>query len=101
MASTVDPVVVVARLVAREGKEEEVRSVLGGLLRPTRAEPGCIRYDLHVSRTDPRVFCFLEAWTTDEALDQHLDSEHLRSARERFDELLEEPPVIERFRRIG
>ena len=95
------PVVVVARVVALPGREAEVEALLRGLLVPTRTEEGCVRYDLHRSRRDPRTFWFLEAWTSEAALDRHLASAHLEAARARFPELLAEEPLIERLDRIG
>ena len=40
------------------GKAHELRAELLGLVGPTRAEDGCLRYDLHVSREEPDVFAF-------------------------------------------
>ncbi|TNF73803.1 MAG: antibiotic biosynthesis monooxygenase, partial [Acidobacteria bacterium] len=41
-----DTLRVVARLVAKPDKVDELRTLLTGLLEPTRAEPGCISYEL-------------------------------------------------------
>lgn len=41
------PVTVVVRLKARPGKEAQVRQELFNLLAPTRAEQGCINFDMH------------------------------------------------------
>jgi len=37
---------VVARVVARPGKEDELQTLLRGLIEPTRREPGCVTYEL-------------------------------------------------------
>ena len=39
----------VARIKAKPGKEAELRQVLTALVQPTRAEEGCLTYDLHVA----------------------------------------------------
>ena len=70
---------VVAHVTALSGHEEQVKRILLGLLAPTRAEPGCRFYDLHVG-ADPQVFTFIEAWETDDDLDMHLASEHITEA---------------------
>ena len=68
---------VVAKVRAKPGFEEAVLAELTALVAPTRAEEGCINYDLHRSQTEPAVFLFYENWTTREALDKHSKSPHL------------------------
>ncbi len=77
-----DIITVVAVIKAKPGQEGRVEQALRGLIPPTRAEPGCINYDLHVSRDDPGRFIFLENWSTQADLDRHLASEHIASAVE-------------------
>jgi hypothetical protein len=42
-------VYVIARSVARKGKEDQLRELLRGMLAPTRAESGCKLYELYES----------------------------------------------------
>jgi len=51
---------VVARNVACFGKEDELRTLLRGLIEPTRREPGCVTYELLQNTTDPTDFTFVE-----------------------------------------
>ena len=51
-------VAVVAELVAKPGKEEELRRELLALVEPTRREEGCVQYDLHVSTEERGRFVF-------------------------------------------
>jgi hypothetical protein len=50
-------VYVIARAVARSGKENQLRELLRGMLAPTRAESGCRLYELYESDS-PRRFIF-------------------------------------------
>ncbi len=43
---------VIARSVARKGKEDQLRALLQGMLTPTRAEPGCKLYELYEVRLE-------------------------------------------------
>jgi quinol monooxygenase YgiN len=52
---------VVARVVALPDKVEEVKSVLIGLIEPTRKEDGCIIYELLQNHADPTDFTFVES----------------------------------------
>ena len=88
---------VVARMVARPGDVEEVRSVLTGLVGPTRAERGCVGYELLQNRSDPTDFTFVEEWEDDAALDAHLSTEHIRDAQSRLAGRLAAEPDIRRY----
>ena len=88
---------VLARYVALPGKEDALKSVLIALVPPTRRELGCYQYDLLVDRTDPRQFCFVERWDDEAALDQHLETPHLKKALDQVQDLVEGPPEIHRY----
>ena len=91
---------VVARITARPGQEENVKRALVGLVAPTRAEPGCVNYDLHQSHEDPAVFLFHENWASRDALLSHDRSPHVQAFRARAGELLTGPALIELFRPV-
>ncbi|MBI4891022.1 MAG: antibiotic biosynthesis monooxygenase [Acidobacteria bacterium] len=69
---------VVAEMRALPGKEAELRQALLDCIEPTRAEEGCVQYDLHESTDTPGHFIFYENWTSREALDRHLATPHLQ-----------------------
>lgn len=69
-------VTVVARLVAKAGMESRAKAELLKMVEESHKEPGCINYDLHVSKTDPRVFVFYENWVSQEELDKHNQTPH-------------------------
>jgi len=92
---------VVAHLIARSDRIDETLDVLKGLIEPTRAETGCIRYELHRNMSKPADLTFIEEWTDDDALDAHLVSEHLTAAQVKLAELLAEPADIRRYRLVS
>ncbi len=92
---------VVARLIAFPDKVEEAKALLEGLIQPTRAENGCIRYDLLQNQADPTDFTYVEEWESNEALDAHLASDHIQAAIARVPELIAEGPDIRRYTQIG
>jgi quinol monooxygenase YgiN len=47
--------VTLARITAQADKVQELKSVLLRLIKPTRAEEGCIDYELYPSETDPKT----------------------------------------------
>jgi quinol monooxygenase YgiN len=95
MASTIH---VVARVRAKEGKDEAHKAVLVGMVAPSRREIACYQYDLLQSPSDPREFCVVERWDSEQALDQHARSEHVTRAGTQMADLVEAPPEIRRYR---
>lgn len=92
---------VVAEMLAKPGKEDELKRELLALIEPTRKEEGCVQYDLHVGTDDPRRFVFFENWTSREHLQRHSVSAHLKAFGEKKKDLLAEPPRVLTYTRIG
>jgi quinol monooxygenase YgiN len=91
---------IVAHLVARDGEEARVQAEFEKLIEPTRAEPGCLHYQLLVNKEKPGDFVFLQEYVSDAAFQSHLDSEHVAAAIRDAVPLLSVPPDIRRYRRI-
>jgi quinol monooxygenase YgiN len=70
---------VVAVLLAREGKEDQVEHVLRACVQPSRAEAGCLAYSLHRSLDNARQFVFFERWTSREAIELHRQMPHYKT----------------------
>jgi len=86
---------------AKQGKEDDLRQTLLGLIGPTRKEDGCVQYDLHEDNSQPGRFLFFEKWESQEHLDRHLVTPHLEVLKSRMDELLAEPLRLLRMTQIG
>lgn len=85
---------VVAYVEAKPGMEEQVKNCLHALVEPTRNEAGCFNYDLHQSEDNPALFVFYENWTNKAALDQHLETPHVKAFLDQADTLLAKPVDI-------
>jgi quinol monooxygenase YgiN len=92
---------VVARLVAKPDSVPIVRERLSGLLAPTRAEQGCLVYDLFQNESDPTDFTFYEEWTGGAELDAHAQSAHIRSTLEALQGHLAAAPDVRRYAKVG
>jgi len=92
-------VYVIAKSVARKGKEKQLRELLRGMLAPTRAESGCKLYELYESDSKGR-FYFYEIWESQSALDQHAASPHFKYLEQTVGELLQEPFEVNILERI-
>lgn len=92
---------VVAHLKARPEKIVETREALMSMIEQTRAEEGCIVYELMQNDVDPTDFTFVEEWTGDAELGAHLQSDHVQSVIARAEELFAAPPDIRRYTLIA
>ena len=95
-----DKLTVIARMKAKHGMEEQLKQELLALIPPTRAEDGCINYDLHQSAQDSSRFLFHENWESEGHLKSHSQSEHLKRFRARAAEMLDGPAEIETGRAL-
>jgi quinol monooxygenase YgiN len=90
---------VIARFVARKGKEDQLRAVLQGMLAPTRAESGCKLYELYESNSKGRFYIY-EIYETQAALDQHAASPHFKHLEQTVREFLQEPFEVNILRKV-
>ena len=85
---------VVAHFVAKSESVEDVKRALIGMIDPTRAENGCVMYELLQNLDDPTDFTFVEEWTSKADLDLHAESEHIRTGRELVKDHLAQPSDV-------
>ena len=85
-----EPVRIIARAVARDGKADELKALLRRMVSPTRSEQGCRYYEFFESNV-PGVFYFHELWHSKEDLDAHAASSHFTEIFGKAKELLKEP----------
>lgn len=71
------PLTIIAKLKAKPGSEEQLYEACRKLVAPTRAEEGCINYDMHRSIEDPGLVMFYENWETKPLWERHMESPHL------------------------
>ena len=86
---------VIAKFQAKSGSEEQVRHALFGMTAPSRAEAGCLNYDIYQSNEDPTVLFTYENWTGKSALDEHMETMHFKNFGETLKLLLAVPMEID------
>lgn len=91
---------VVAHLQAKPEAVKELKSVLHELTLATRAEKGCLKYELWQGISDETDFTFIEEWISDAALERHFASAHLKAAGEKLSVLLVAPSNIKKYRLV-
>lgn len=81
---------IVARILAKAEKRELVQTELLKLIDMTRAEEGCINYDLHQDNEDPNLFLFYENWASRDLWQKHMETAHLAAFKVATDGAVEE-----------
>jgi quinol monooxygenase YgiN len=89
----------VVRLVAKAGKEEEVRAFLAGAEPLAKAEAFTPAW--FALRTAKDVFYIVDAFATDADRGKHLTGDIAKALMAKAGDLLAEPPVIEKADVLG
>jgi (4S)-4-hydroxy-5-phosphonooxypentane-2,3-dione isomerase len=69
-------VVLAVTWMAKTGREAEAAAILEKLTVESRKEPGCVMYQVHKHKTDPRRFFIYEQYKDDAALEAHRNAPH-------------------------
>ena len=69
--------IIIANIKTKADKVELVKAELLKLIDVTRAEEGCINYDLHQDNENPGHFLFYEKWESRELWQKHMGNKHL------------------------
>ena len=86
---------IVATIKAYPGKADVVRAELEKLVETTRAETGCVQYDLHQDNDDPSRFLFFENWQSRELWQAHMNAPHLQAYGQATEGAVEEFTLYE------
>jgi quinol monooxygenase YgiN len=71
--------IIVANITAKAGNINLVKTELEKLIDTTRAEAGCLQYDLHQDNDNPAHFLFYEDWASRELWQTHMEASHLKN----------------------
>ena len=94
MSARTSEIVVLATAKAKPGKEGDLERALRDAAAPTRAQQGCLQFELYRSAQDPAAITAFERWSSEENHDRHLQGDHVKTLMIRFDGILAAPPEI-------
>ncbi len=64
--------------IAKEGCEEKMKALLSAMVKPSKAEDGCLFYEIVQYENNRRKFMAIETWRDEKALDGHKTSKHYK-----------------------
>ena len=82
MGPEMSKLTIVANIQANPDKIDLVKAELEKLIPITRAEKGCMQYDLHQDNENPAHFLFYENWESRELWRTHMNAPHLAAYAE-------------------
>lgn len=96
-----DRIVLIARLRVKEDRVEEAKKAALSIVADSRAEEGCINYDIHQSVEDETLFFWHETWKDRAALEEHFETPHFGEFFKVVEDVAAEPPQINITRKIS
>jgi len=76
--------------IAKEGSEAKMRELLSDMVEPSKAEEGCLFYEIFQYENEPRRFMAVETWADEAALDGHKASAHYRVYKSSYEPYCED-----------
>jgi len=89
-----NPVKITAILTARPGQAEALQALLSGMIDPSRAESGNLRYDLWQDQSDPTRFVLDELYLDSNAVATHRQTPHFQAYLSRISDLAERTAFV-------
>jgi len=93
--------IIVAKLKAKKGVEEEMEKVLRNAVQNVESEEGTLMYTLHRSQSDPSTFMFYEKYTDADALTLHSSTPHFKAMFTALQDLVEGQAEIEMYTELA
>ena len=88
---------VFAAFTAKDGHQQELKTVLAAMAEEARSDAGCLRFDLLQNLEDDHDFMFAEMWESVEALADHRAMPYLNGYRDQRAPHLARKPVVRKW----
>lgn len=89
-----EKIVLIAKAKIKPEFVEEAKKAALAIVADSRAESGCVNYDVHQSIEDETVLFWHETWKNKEAIDEHFQTPAFQNFMAKVEPFLAEPPQI-------
>jgi quinol monooxygenase YgiN len=86
--------ILAAKCIGKPDRRNDIMRVTAAIVPPSRAEAGCISYEIHERLSGNDEYLFFEEWADQAALDLHFKTPHFKEFITEFTQLLQAPPNI-------
>ena len=76
--------------IAKDGCEDKLKELLSAMVVPSKAEKGCLMYEITQFENNRKKFMAFETWENEEALDGHKASEHYKIYKSSYEPYCED-----------
>ncbi len=76
--------------IAKQDGVETMKKLLSAMVVPSKAEEGCIFYEIFQCKDRPEKFFAVETWRDEAALDGHKASEHYKIYKSSYEQYCED-----------
>jgi quinol monooxygenase YgiN len=95
------PFTIVVFLTVKKDQGAKLEEAFQPAIKASRKEAGCLAYDLNRDNTDPSKYYVYERWKSLAALEEHLESEPIKTLLTKVPDLLVSPPEAKFFSIVG
>ncbi len=76
--------------IAKDGCEEKMKELLSAMVIPSKAEKGCLLYEITQLENNRKKFMAFETWENEAALDGHKASAHYKIYKSSYEPYCED-----------
>ncbi len=87
-------VMLIAKNTLKPGTEQDFLALAREMTAKTRAEAGCISYELVQDQADPLVYFFIEKYADQNAVQAHRETPHFKALVPKIAELRQKPSGV-------
>ncbi len=81
-------IVIAGSIPIKPEHREEARQLALEMAKATQAEAGCLAYQFYADLSDPNTFFIFEEWESEEALNRHFQTEHMKNLQQQMPKIL-------------
>ena len=71
--------------IAKDDHITQLKNLLESMVSASRAEKGCLKYNIYQIESEPTRFIVIEAWEDENALDGHKNSKHYKHYKSNYE----------------
>jgi len=90
-------IVIAGTIPIKPEHQEEARQLALQMAKATQAEAGCLAYQFYADLADPNTFFIFEEWDSEEALNRHFQTEHMKNFQQQAPKLLAGKINVKRY----
>jgi len=86
---------IIAHVYAKPNFVDKLKAELLEVIDTTRAEEGCLQYELYQDNVDPTHFMFYENWENHELWQKHMNTDYFKDSMKATEEAIDKFTVNE------